>query len=198
MGASGKMLRVQDVGQKLESVHDPRTGPREVGGRVNRDDLARPEPGELVVVHLGLPIRQVGVIAAWHHDHHVRLGQAHLVPGPLLRMLTRRAEDILASGVLDQLRRPMAGRKRRVKPFEGGDPRPRRPAGRDPHTVDAPGGRPHEIDRRVFGAGDPGQTGGVAQNLPDRLRIERDHSRPALKLLGHGPDVLVGHRTHGA
>ena len=110
--------------QQLEPVDDPRARPREVGGGIDRDDLAGPDRRELVAVHLGLAVGDLGVVPARHHDHDVGLHGGDLFPRPLLGLLAGEAEHVLAAGELDQLRRPVPGGERRVEPLERHHARP--------------------------------------------------------------------------
>ena len=95
-----------------------RAGAREVGRGVDGDDPAGAECSQLVAVHLGLAVGDLGVEPARHHDHDVRRGGRDHLPAVLLRVLAGEAEHVLAAGVLDQLRRPMAGGVGRVEPLE--------------------------------------------------------------------------------
>ncbi len=68
-------LRMDDVGQQLEPFDDPGAGTRKVGGGVDGDHLAGAERSQLFAMHLGLAMGDLGIEAAWHHDHDLRFGR---------------------------------------------------------------------------------------------------------------------------
>ena len=126
----------------------------------------------------------------------VRLGRGDQLPGLLLRVLAAEAEHVLAARVVDQLRRPMAGREGRIEPFERDHARS--PCG--PHgqadAVDPLGGLANQLDSRILGVCGLCDRSGIAENLSNRVRVERDHHRLAVELLGDLLDVVDGDRAH--
>ena len=189
---------MEDVGEQLQPVDDPRAGAREVRRGVDRDHAARPQRLELVGVGLRLLQRALGVVAARHHHDDLGRGRGHLLPTARLRRLARQPEHVEAARVLDHLRRPVARAEDRVEPLQRGDGDAVGGPYGQPHAVDPARGGGDELDAGVLGVGGLGERADVAQDLPDRVRVERDHLRLRVHPLGHGADVVVGHRADGA
>ena len=176
-GCLGQPVRMQDVAEQLEAVDQARAGTREVGGGVDGHDAAGAERGELVCVGPGLLERAVGVVAARHDDHDLGLRGAHVVPRALRGVLAGQAEHVEAAGVLDQLRRPVAGHEHRVQPLERGDADGLGGAHGQAHAVDPRGGVLHERHAGVLGVGRLRQRAYVAEHLAERAGVERQHLR---------------------
>ena len=104
-------------------------------------------------MHFGLAVSDLGVVAARHHNHDVRLNPRDLLPGSLLGALPGEAQGVLAAGVFDQLGDPVAGGERRVEPLERDDPRPTGAADRDAHAIDPGGGVFDERDGGLAAVG---------------------------------------------
>ena len=111
-----------------------------------------------------------------------------------LGVLARHAEHVEAAGVLDQLRRPVAGDVDGIEPLERGDARAARrsrtasrtrvdPRVRRPATSATPASRRY---------GRVGERPHVAEHLAERARVKRDHPvRPVPRApLGDGVHVL--------
>ena len=130
--------RVKDVREQLQPVDQARSRAREVGGGVHRDDPSCAERRELWRAP-GLRACARRVIAARHHDDHLRLGRGDLSQSIVCDGSPAQPEEVLASGVLDQLRRPVTGDEDRVEPLERGDRAAPRCRARRAHAVDAPG-----------------------------------------------------------
>ena len=146
----------------------------------------------MIAVHLRLAMRDLCIESAGHDDHQVGLRGGVPLPGLLLRLLTDEAEHILAAGVVDQLRGPVAGDIGRIEPLERDHPRsPRAPHGQ-PDPIDSGRGLTDQIHGSVLGVCGLCDRSGIAQDLSHSVRIERDHQRLAVDLLGDLPDVLVG------
>ena len=191
-------VRVQDVGEQLEALDQARAGAGEVAGGVDRDDAAGAERRQLLGVRLGLLERALGVVAARHHDHDLRLRGPHLVPRSLLRVLAGPAEHVEPARVLDQLRRPVAGDEHRVEPLERSDRHRLGGAHREPHAVDPRRRVAHQIDAGVLGVGRLRERSHVAQHLAERVRVERDHLGLGIEPLGDRAHVVVRDRADGA
>ena len=116
----------------------------------------------------------------------------------LLGLLAGEAEHVLAARVLDQLRRPVAGRVGRVEPFERDHARAPGAAHRQADAVDPLGGLADQVDGRVLGVCRLCDRSGIAENLSDRVRVKRDHHRLAVDLLRESADVVVGDGAHRA
>ncbi len=159
---------------------------------VDRDHAPRAQRRQLVGVGLGLLERALGVVAARHADDDVRPRGRDLLPRAGLRVLAGQAEEVDPAGVLDQLRRPVAGHEDGVEPLERGDGDRRRVAHREPHAVDPRRRGGDQVDGGVLGVGRPGQRADVAQHLAERGRVERDDRGRRVHPLGDRADVVVG------
>jgi hypothetical protein len=109
-----------------------------------------------------------------------------------LRGLPGEAEHILAAGEVDQLRCPVTCRIRRIEPLERDHARPATAAHRQADAVDPLRGLADQIDRRVLGVCGLCDRSGIAQNLSQRVRIERDHHRLTVDLRRDFAHVVVG------
>src|SRR5207237_1292082 len=100
---------------------------------------------------------------------------------------------VFPAGVVDQLRRPVPGRERRIEPFQRSDARtaPGAPD-RKPYPVDPRGRGGYELHRGLLAIRRLGQRAGVAKHFADRMGIERDDPRVRLDLLRDRADVVVG------
>ena len=155
--------------------------------------------GQLVAVHLGLAVGDLGVVAAGHDDDDV--GLARPAPRSQLRCSEcspAKPEHVLAAGVLDQLRGPVPGRERRVQPLERGH-RGRRA----PRTASRTRSMRAEASwirstRRVLAVGGLGERADVAEHLAERVGVERDDPRVGGHLLGDRAHVVGRHRAHRA
>ena len=79
-------LRMEEVREELDAVHQARARPRERGGGVDRPGLSRPEARQLVGVGACLRGGLVRIEAAWHHHDHV--GRRRREARPRLRCET--------------------------------------------------------------------------------------------------------------
>jgi hypothetical protein len=150
-------------------------------------------------VHLGLAVGDLGVVAARHDDHDVRARRGDLVPAALLGILPGKSEHVVAAGVVDQLRGPVAGDERGIQPFQGDHAGPAHDVARQHADPVNPGrGVLYEVHRLVLGVGGLGQRARVGENLADRVRVQRDHHREAVDLVRDLADVVIGDGAHRA
>ena len=68
----------------------------------------------------------------------------------------------------------------------------------EPDPVDPRRGLSDQVDRLVLGVGRLRQRPGIAEHLADRPRVQRDHDRLAVDLLGDRTDLVVGDRADPA
>jgi hypothetical protein len=113
-------------------------------------------------------------------------------------VLARQAEHVEAAGVLDQLRRPVAGDEHGVEPLERGDPHRLGRAHGEADAVDPGRGVLDEVDARVARVGRLGQRADVAEHLAERVRVEREHLRRRLEALRQRAHVVVRDGAHRA
>ncbi len=92
----------------------------------------------------------------------------------------------------------MAGDVDGVEPLERRHPHGLGGADRDAHAVDPRGGGLHEVYAGVARVGRLGERADVAQDLAERVRVERDDRGPGVQPLGDRADVVVGDRAHRA
>ena len=187
---------MEDVSQQLQSVDQARSGAGEVGRGVDGHHAPGAEAGQLLAVTQSLQVRARGVVAAWHHHHDLRSAGAHGLPGHDDRVFAGKTEDILATGQLDQLGRPVAGHEYRVQPLQGGYARPRGLAHGELDPVDARGDLSQQINALLTSIGRLGHRAHVAERLAEGMRVERDDLRPRGQLRGELGDVLVGDGAH--
>ncbi len=90
----------------------------------------------------------------------------------------------------------MAGREGRIEPFERDHARSRRGPHGQADAVDPPGGLADQLDSRILGVCGLCDRSSIAENLSNRVRIERDDHRLAVELLGDLLDVVHGDRAH--
>ena len=170
-------IRVEQMGEELGPLDQPRTGAREGGGRVDRPDAARrraPRPARQCLSTSWTGPR------AQSQPH----GIATTTSGPGgasssqlggARLLRPRPERVRAAGDLDHLRHPVAADERRVEPLQREHARPRRAGDRLADGVEArsssarspaaASGTPAASPRRVD----------VGEHLLEVRGVERDH-----------------------
>ena len=116
----GREVRVHGVGEDLESVHEPRRGPREERRRVDGDDPLRAERGEPVVV-----VERLVRGAATSKPQGITTTTSgcggDLLPARGARLLSGQPERVHAARELDQLRDPVPADVRRGEPLERRD-----------------------------------------------------------------------------
>ena len=177
-GRLGHAVGVQDVGEQLEPVDEPRAGPREVRRGVDRDDAPGAERPQPVREQRGLLVRARRVVAARHADDDLGLGGGDHLPGRVSRVLAGEAEHVLAARHLDELRRPVAGDEDRVEPLQRRHARARRAPRTARRTRVDPRALPgDEVQRRVARPGRLRDRAHVAHRLAEGLRVQRDHLR---------------------
>ena len=178
-------VRVEDLGQQLDAVDDPRAGPAEVGRAVEREDLAAPDGGQVLVAgrpSASAPTRR-RVSARWkpHGISRSISGSTSATASQVVwtRRLAVRAEQLPAAGPPDLLGHPVAGRERRVEPLEADDAR--RPAARLAPGLDLLLDRAEplaqaldEVDRVVLRLGHRADRRDRVEDPLDRGRLERD------------------------
>ncbi len=127
LGVAGRrhQLRVQQVGQQLDPVHQARAGVGEGGAGVDRVDASGAERLDLLPV---LHRLRLGVCGGARRHHHDDLGAEalELAPDHLGRVQPGVAGDVLAPGDRDHLGDPEAGDAGRVEALERDHPRRRR------------------------------------------------------------------------
>ncbi len=190
-GRLGHQARVQQVGQQLDAVHQPRAGAREVGRGVHGRD-ASAQGGQPLGLLEGLLRGPLGAVAAGHRHHHRRGRGLQLGPSDGARLLAGQAQHVDAAGHLDHLRHPVAAREHRVQPLQR---RHRHRLGRGHgvlHVVQPLGGHLHQLLALVGHAGGLGQARHVGQHLADRGGVQRDHRGLGRQPLGHRAHVVVG------
>ena len=189
---------MQDVGEQLQPVDDSRSGAGEVGGRVDGDDLAGADRAQLLDVHLGLTVGDLGVVAARHHQHDVGRDGGDLLPAALLGVLAGQAEHVVTAGEPDQLRGPVARGEGRIQPLQRDDPGTPCVASCGADAIDPPRGPGNQLGGGVLGVGRLGDRAGVPEHLADRVRIQRDDHRLGVDLLRDRAHVVIGDRAHRA
>ena len=125
----GHAVGVQHVGEQLEAVDQPRArAARSRPRRRPRRRAARRARRSSSACVSACSSERRGVVAARHGDDDLGLGGGDRLPRRLLGVLAGEAEDVLAAGHLDELRRPVAGDEDRVEPLERRHARARRAA----------------------------------------------------------------------
>ena len=110
---SGTRSGCRMCAEQLEAVDQPRAGAGEAGGGVDGDDAAGAERGELVGVGLAPPRARARRRSRTASRPRPRAApRATSSHDALLGVLAGQAEQVDAARVLDQLRRPVAGRRR--------------------------------------------------------------------------------------
>src|SRR5262249_2813104 len=117
---AGAELRVNQLGQQLQTIDDPRAGPAEICVAVDgiyaalthrRQCLPAGAAGQHALGLLDSPLQ---VEAAWRDDDHLRRERDHVIPGHPARVVVRGTQPRTAAGQLDQLGQPMARAEERV------------------------------------------------------------------------------------
>ena len=123
-------------------------------------------------MHFRLAIGDLRVIPTGHDDHDVGLGGLDLCPGALLGGLAGEPEHVITARIVDQLGRPVPGRKRWIKPLECHYANTPSTANRQPYAIDPCGRLAHQLDGRVLAIRGLGEGAGVAEHLAHGVRVK--------------------------
>src|SRR4051794_14927388 len=179
---SGIGVGVRRPGQDLEPVDESRAGPREVRGGVDRIDVAvahRRRIGELRLAEerVRFLFGFLQVVPARHEDDDLGHRVAHLVPGGLAARLADPGDHRGAAHRRDHAGDPMAGRERRVGPFEREDTDRRQSLSFLLHDRHALLQGADELGALVFAAEHLRDDADRGDHLVQRVRVERNHLR---------------------